>query len=297
MPPARNRSQPPEAIHPAHRMTLPPVTGLPVLILSDHVAMRLRLSAALELFAPVVFASSELDLLAHLQAPARFVVVHGVAPFTDGRMLARIRHGARDPIVPIIVLASSREPAWANRRELVASGQVEDIIHTDTERMESLIAAWSLHSDRCRRKVEALRLAHQSAPEPLHRFLEELLLNDSADLSVTAWAAKKPDSSRFALRRELAREGVAPSTLVEIARMLNVVARVLIRTRHRLTGRPSALPDVRSARRLLTRTMGMSPSDMTQMAHDEGPDAVRDRTKQAVGEMLRSDHLGEGPGA
>jgi hypothetical protein len=259
----------------------------PVLVLSDHVAMKVRLRDALAPFSPVEFAASEHELLQLLQRPARLIIIHGAPPFADARLPARLRHALRDTHVPIVVVASSREHAWQRAADLIESGQVEDVVRHDTERVEALVAAWSLHSDRCRRKVEALRLAHQSAPESLHEFLEELLLNDSADLSVTAWAAKKSDQSRFALHRELAKKGVSPSTLVDIARVLNVVTRVLVRSRTRLKGRLAALPDVRSARRLLARTLGMSPSDVTHLAQDEGPDAVRDRTRRAVGEMLR----------
>ena len=184
--------------------------------------------------------------------------------------------------MPISVVTTSREPAWQDAADLIASGQVEDIIRTDTERMDSLVAAWSLHSDRCRRKAEALRIVHQAAPQNLHGFLEELLLNDSAELSVAMWAAKKGDQSRFALNRELAKEGVSPSTLVDIARVLNVVTRVLVRGGSTQKGQVSALPDVRAARRLLARTLGMSPSDVTNLASTAGPDAV-------LTEMLRSD--------
>lgn len=269
------------------RPTSSPDTNLPVVILTGHVAMKVRLRAAIEPFAPVVAVSSESDLLAHLCQPVRLIVIHGVAPFADARLPARARGATRAPHVPIIVLAASREPAWAPRQPLIASGQVDDVIHTDTERVDALVAAWSLHSDRCRRKVEALRLAHDSTPAPLHQFLEELLLNDSADLSVAAWAASKPDGSRFALRRVLAREGVKPRVLVNVAQMLNFVARVLLSSRGRLTGRLAAFHDARSAQRLLARTMGMTPDDVTVLARQEGPDAVRDRAKRAVVEMLR----------
>jgi hypothetical protein len=279
-------------------MTPSPDAAPAVLVLSNHVAMKVRLRNALEPFSPVEFASSEPELLSLLERPVRLIVIHGAEPFDDARLAVRVRHAARELRAPLVVIASSREPAWRNGRELIESGQVEDIIHTDTERLDSLIAAWSLHSDRCRRKVEALRLAHQSAPESLHRFLEELLLNDSADLSVNAWAAMKSDGSRFTLRRELAKEGVTPSTLVDVARVLNVVTRMLVRSGTRLRGRLAALPDVRSARRLLARTLRMSPSDVTEMARQEGPDAVRRRTRQAVGEMLRGgEDGGNGAGA
>jgi len=249
--------------------------------------MKVRLRDALAPFSRVEFAASESELLRLLHRPARLIVVHGAPPFADSRLPARLRHALRDTHVPIVVVASSREPAWRHAADLIASGAVEDIIRIDAERVDALVAAWSLHSDRCRRKVEALRLAHESAPESLHAFLEELLLNDSADLTVSAWAAKKGDHSRFALHRELAKQGVAPSTLIDVARVLNVVTRVLVRSRTRLTGRLAALPDVRSARRLLARTLGMSPSDMTHLVREEGPDAMRDRTRRAVGEMLR----------
>lgn len=264
-----------------------PDARLPVVILTDHVAMKVRLRAAIEPFAPADVVSSEADLLAHLNQPVRLIVIHGVAPFADARLPVRARGATREPHAPIIVLATSKEPAWVPRQQLIASGQVDDVIHTDTERMDALVAAWSLHSDRCRRKVEALRLAHDSTPAPLHHFLEELLLNDSADLSVAAWAASKPDASRFALRRTLAREGVQPRALVNVALVLNFVARVLQRSRGRLTGHLAAFHDARSARRLLARTMGMTPDDVTALARRQGADAVRDRAKRAVGEMLR----------
>jgi hypothetical protein len=270
-------------------MTTLPGAALPVLVLSDHVAMKVRLRDALLPFSPVEFAASEQELLERLHRPARLIIIHGAPPFADARLPARLRHALRDMIVPIVVVVSSREHAWMRAAELIESGEVEDVIRIDTERVDALVAAWSLHSDRCRRKVEALRLAHESAPESLHEFLEELLLNDSADLSVTAWAAKKGDQSRFALHRELAKQGVSPSTLVDIARVLNVVTRLLVRSRARLKGRLAAFPDVRSARRLLARTLGLSPSDMTHLVREEGPDAVRDRTRRAVGEMLRGD--------
>jgi len=272
---------------------LPTHANRPVLILSDHVAMKVRLGAALERFSPVSYASTEPELMSLLNQPARLVVIHGAPPFADPRLPSRVRHATHDRAVPIVVLASSKDPAWANGDELIASGQVDDIIHIDAERMESLIAAWSLHSDRCRRKVEALRLAHQSAPDSLHHFLEQLLLNDSADLSVTAWAAAMPEGSRFTLRRTLQKEGVKPSVLVDAARVLNVVARVLVRGRGRLKGRLSALPDVRSARRLLARTLGITPTEISQIADDEaGAAEVRDRTVKAVGEMLRPEDAG-----
>ncbi|MHB1310785.1 MAG: hypothetical protein ACYC3L_02120 [Gemmatimonadaceae bacterium] len=258
-------------------------------------AMKLRLGQALDRFAPVSFASTEQELLSLLGQPARLVVIHGAPPFADPRLPSRVRHAAHGVAVPIVVLASSKDPAWTGGDELIASGQVDDIIYIDSERVESLIAAWSLHSDRCRRKVEALRLAHESAPDSLHHFLEELLLNDSADLSVTSWAAGLPAGSRFTLRRTLQKEGVKPSALVDAARVLNVVARVLVRGRGRLKGRLAALPDVRSARRLLMRTLGITPREITDIVNDEaGVAEVRDRTVKAVGEMLRSDDPGAG---
>jgi hypothetical protein len=268
-------------------MTLPNDAVRPVLVLAEHVAMKIRLRDALAPYSPVEFSSTESALMQLLAHPARLVIIHGAPPFADARLPARIRHALRDRQVPIVIVASSREPVWTDAFALISSGQVEDVIRPDTERLDALIAAWSLHSDRCQRKVAALRLAHESAPESLHSFLEELLLNDSADLSVTAWAAKKSDSSRFALHRELAKKGVSPSTLIDVARVLNVVTRVLVRGSARVKGRMSVLPDMRAARRLLARTLGMSPSDVTVLAREQGPDAVRDKTRQAVGEMLR----------
>lgn len=268
--------------------TTPSLVGRsPVLVLCGHVAMKVRLRAAIEPFSPVDFASSEADLLARVLRPVRLIVIHGAPPFTDPRLPARLRSAVHARCVPIVLLATSREPAWTHGQQLIASGLVDDVIRTDTAHVDALIAAWSLQSDRCRRMVEALRLAHESTPGPLHPFLEELLLHDGADLSVTSWAATKPDSSRFALRRELAREGVNPTVLVNVARVLTVVARMLVRSRDRLGGQATEIPEVRSARRLLARTMGMSPGDVTRLAHQYGPDAVRDRARTAVGEMLR----------
>ena len=258
----------------------------PVLILSDHVAIKVRLREAMAPYARVECVDTEHALLQRIERPVRLIVIHGVPPFSDPRLPARLRHALRESAVSIVVVTHSREPAWQSGRALVASGQVEDIIYTDSERVDALVAAWSLDSDRCRQKVDALRLARASAPENLHVFLEELLLNDTGDLSVGAWAAKKPEGSRFALHRELAKVGVSPSTLVDAARVLNVVTRVLMRGGTRLKGRLATLPDMRSARRLLMRTLGMSPSDVTHLAREQGPDAVRDRTREAVSRML-----------
>ncbi len=264
-----------------------PEAERPVLVLAEHVVMKVRLRDAVAPHAPVAFASSEHELLPLLHRPARLVLVHGAPPFDDHRLPTRLRHVMRDAPVPIVIVASSREAAWSDAAALIEAGLVEDVIRPDTEGLDALVAAWSLHGDRCRQKAAALRLAHQSVPASLHTFLEDLLLRDSADLTVTAWASRQHDHSRFALHRELAKRGVSPSTLVDVARVLNVVTRVLVRGGTRLKGRLAALPDVRSARRLLARTLGMSPSDMTQLVRDQGPDAVRDRTRQAVGEMLR----------
>jgi hypothetical protein len=222
-----------------------------------------------------------------LLTPARLVVIDGAPPFADSRLPARLRDAACDLRAAIIVLATSREPAWAGRRELIASGQVDDVILVDTEREEVLVAAWTLHGGRCRRKVEALRLAHESTPVALHHLLEELLLTDSAELSVSAWAASKPDNSRFSLRRQLAREGLNPKVLVDVARMLNAVARAIVHSRSRAPGHVAALPEAGSARRLLWRTMGMTPGGVTELAEKDGPEAVHDRARQAVGAMLR----------
>jgi hypothetical protein len=257
----------------------------PVLILSDHVAMKVRLRDAMAPYARVECVASEHDLLQRLARPVRLVVIHGVPPFADPRLPARLRHAVRES-ASIVVVTHSREPAWQSGRALIASGQVEDIICTDTERVDALVAAWSLDSDRCRQKVEALRLARESAPENLHVVLEELLLKDTGDLSVGAWAAEKPEGSRFALHRELSKIGVSPSTLVDVARVINVVTQVMVRGGTRLKGRLSTLPDVRSARRLLMRTLGMSPRDVTHLVHEQGPDAVRDHTRRAVSRML-----------
>jgi hypothetical protein len=249
--------------------------------------MKVRLRAAIEPFSPVAFASSESELLGRALRPTRLIVIHGAPPYTDSRLPARIRGAAGISCVPIVLLASTREPAWTHGQELKESGQVDDVIHTDADRVDALIAAWSLRGDRSRRMVEALRLAHESTPGPLHPFLEELLLNGGADLSVTSWAAMKPDGSRFALRRALAREGVNPTVLVDVARMLLVISRVLMRVDERSTGHATVFPEVRSARRLLARTMGMSPGEVTRLAHQCGPDSIRDLAKRAVGEMLR----------
>jgi hypothetical protein len=242
--------------------------------------------------------ASEHELLQRLARPVRLVVIHGVPPFADPRLPARLRHAVRES-ASIVVVTHSREPAWQSGRALIASGQVEDIICTDTERVDALVAAWSLDSDRCRQKVEALRLARESAPENLHVVLEELLLKDTGDLSVGAWAAEKPEGSRFALHRELSKIGVSPSTLVDVARVINVVTQVMVRGGTRLKGRLSTLPDVRSARRLLMRTLGMSPRDVTHLVHEQGPDAVRDHTRRAVSRMLggRSQAEGKSGGA
>ncbi|MBM3908624.1 MAG: hypothetical protein FJ363_11200 [Gemmatimonadetes bacterium] len=264
-----------------------------VVILSDSVAMKLRLRDAMAPYAQVECVTSEPELLQRISRPAHLLVIHGVPPFADARLPARLRHALRDALVPIIVVTTSREPAWHLGRALITSGQVEDIILTDCERVDALVAAWSLDRDRCRQKVEALRLAHESAPEILHPFLEDLLLRDTGDLSVGAWAAKTPEGSRFALHRELSKVGVSPSRLVDVARVLNVVTRVLERGGARAKGRMAALPDVRAARRLLTRTLGMSPSDVTHLAREQGLEAVRERARQAVRLILReSDAIG-----
>lgn len=268
-----------------------------MVILSESVVMKLRLRDAMVPYAQVECVVSEHDLLRRLARPAHLLVIHGVPPFADARLPARLRHALRDAAVPIIVVTTSREPAWQLGRALVASGQVEDIIFTDCERVDALVAAWSLDRDRCRQKVEALRLAHESAPEILHPFLEDLLLHDTGDLSVSAWASKTAEGSRFALHRELAKIGVSPSRLVDVARVLNVVTRVLARGGTRIKGRMAALPDVRAARRLLARTLGMSPSDVTHLAREQGPDAVRDRARQAVRGLLGVDAPPDGDAA
>ena len=258
-----------------------------VVVLADHVAMRVRLRSAIEPFSPVEFAASEAELISRMRRPARLVTIHGVAAYADVRLPARVRNEQALAVTPIVVLASSKDPVWRDREKLIDSGLVEDIIHTDTEHLDPLIAAWSLHRDRCRPKVEALRLAHQTTPEPLHAFLEELLLGDSAKLSVAAWAATKSDGSRFALRRELAKEGVTPSMLIDVARVLNIVARVLMRAADHQGEPAGTAPEAGSSRRLLARTLRMSPRDVTHLAREEGADAVRDRARLAVRELLR----------
>jgi hypothetical protein len=265
-------------------MRVPAHLNEAVLILSAHVAMQLRLRAALETLSPVECAASEADLLLRLERPVRLVVIHGAPPFADTRLPARIRHAVCNLRAPIVVLASSKDPAWADGEALIAAGEVEDIIHIDAERAESLIAAWSLH-----------RLAHQSAPESLHRVLEELLLSDGPELSVTAWAATKPDGSRFTLRRELRKMGVTPSALVAAARVLNVVARMLVGGQERPRGRAVALPEVRAARRLLARTLGVTTREISTLVRgDDGIAEVRGRTVKAVGALLRAYDMGTG---
>lgn len=249
--------------------------------------MKVRLRDALRPFAPVEFVASEYDLQQRMHTPSRLAVVHGAPPYADARLPSRLRHAAGETHTPIIVVASSREPAWRNASELLANGQVDDLLWTDTERVDALLVAWTLHGAACRRKVEALRLAHASVPENLHPFMEDLLLSDPESLTVAAWAARKGDPSRFSLHRELAKKGVAPSTLVEVARMLNIVARTLSRGSAQLEGRMPAMPDARAARRLLARTLGLTPSEMTDLAREQGADVVRERVRSAVGAMLR----------
>lgn len=82
------------------------------------------------------------------------------------------------------------------------------------------------------------------------------------------------------------------------ARVINVVTLGLVRGGMRLSGRLATLPDVRSARRLLMRTLGMSPRDVTHLVQEQGPDAVRDHTRKAVSKMLGGrNHAEEKPGA
>ena len=268
-------------------MTTSMDAGKPALVLSEYVAMKVRLRDALRPFSPVEFVASEYDLQQRLHGPVRLVIVHGATPYADARLPARLRHAAGDLPAPMIIVASSREPAWRGANELVASGQVDDVLWTDTERVDALLAAWTLHGAACRRKVEALRLAHASVPEKLHPFMEDLLLGDPESLTVAAWAARKGDPSRFSLHRELAKKGVAPSTLVEVARMLNIVARTLARGTSQIEGRLPPMPDARAARRLLARTLGLTPSEMTDIARQQGAEVVRERVRHAVGAMLR----------
>ena len=56
-----------------------PDAGLPVLVLSGHVAMKVRLRAAIEPFAPVEFVATESELQALLARPARLIVIDGAA--------------------------------------------------------------------------------------------------------------------------------------------------------------------------------------------------------------------------
>lgn len=272
---------------PPDRMTHTRDAATSVLMLSEHVAMKVRVRDALRPVAPVEFVASEYDLQQRMHRPARLVVVHGAPPYADARLPVRLRHAVGDGAPPIIVVASSREPAWRHANEMLSAGQVDDVLWTDTERVDALLVAWTLYGAACRRKVEALRLAHASVPETLHPFMEDLLFSDPESLTVAAWAARKGDPSRFSLHRELAKKGVAPSTLVEVARMLNIVARTLVRGPAPLDARMPAVPDARAARRLLSRTLGLTPSEMTDLARRHGAEVLRERVRSAVGAMLR----------
>ena len=103
--------------------------------------MKVRLRDTLAPFSPVQFASSEQDLLQLMAQPARLIVIHGTKPFDDARLPARLRKVLRDHHVPIVVVATTREPAWKNATQMIASGQMEDLIRVDAERLDSLVAA------------------------------------------------------------------------------------------------------------------------------------------------------------
>ncbi len=55
----------------------------PVLILSDHVAMKVRLRDAMAPCARVECVDTEHALLQRIQRPVRLIVIHGVPPFSE----------------------------------------------------------------------------------------------------------------------------------------------------------------------------------------------------------------------
>src|SRR3972149_5466320 len=100
----------------------------PVLILSDQVAVKVRLRDAMAPYARVECVVTEHDLLQRIARPVRLIVIHGVPPVADPRLPARLRHALCESAVSIVVVTHSREPAWQSGRALIASAQVEDII-------------------------------------------------------------------------------------------------------------------------------------------------------------------------
>lgn len=250
--------------------------------------MQVRLRAALAADAAVACVSTESELMESITASTRLILIHGVDAFADARLPGRIRKALKDERATIVVLASSRVSAWAQADDMVATGTIDDIIRTDTENVDPLVAAWAEDDAHRHRRVEALRLAHLSAPACLHPLFEELLRYDAATLSVAGWAKRKTAGSRFALRRDLLKTGCTPSSLVDSARTLDAVARVLVHTRACGQGQASALPEVRATRRLLSNALGLCPREAEMLTRGEGDvAAMRQRAVDVVRRKLR----------
>lgn len=70
-------------------MTPPLGAVSPVLVLVDHVAMKVRLRDAIAPHAPLRFVASEHELAEHFSRPVRLIFVHGVPPFADASQVSR----------------------------------------------------------------------------------------------------------------------------------------------------------------------------------------------------------------
>jgi AraC-like DNA-binding protein len=266
-------------------MTGNPQSERPVVVLTSCDRLTCEVRKALLGRVPLAFAESESALLQRVAHGAQLVVVHLNGAADSVGVAGRLVRAVPGLAAPIVAL---HESDGVRTDGAPPSGLFDDILFVKPERWQILLLAWVRQPALARQRVAELRLLHSVAPVLLLPVLDLLMLVSEPALSVKKWSAEC-GVNRTHLYRDIARTGMTPSGIVDAVRALHSVGPILV---NRAIPRHSALDwsAVRTERRVLARTLGMTRSEIVNVG-EPGSLEVRQLIADRLGKYFERAQL------
>lgn len=240
----------------------------PVVVLTscDHLTKELR--RALLPQHSLAFEESEEALHQRVAQGAQIVVLHLNGDAADGGVAGRLFRAVPNLAAPVVALSDAEA---GNNDGVTQSDLLADVLFVRVERWTTLLQAWVKQPARARQLVAELRLLHACAPAWFLLGLDLLMLAPEHSLSVKGWSAAV-GVGRTHLYRDVALTGMTPSEVVDAARILHCLGPSLVeRAAQRSEGRGGGVA-VRTERRLLARTLGMTRAEIMAVGEPGSPE-------------------------